>query len=77
MAHPWYRSALVPSLLAALGIAGADVSFDGPTRASALSDFEDWLKGEFGLDIGGLHAEVAYLIGRSYQGVSARLGLRF
>ena len=25
----------------------------------------------------GLHAEVSYLTGRSYQGVSARLGLRF
>jgi hypothetical protein len=28
--------------------AGVDVSFDGPTRDSALSDFDDWLKGEFG-----------------------------
>ena len=30
-----------------------------------------------GLPIGGLYAEVSYLTGRSYQGVSARLGLRF
>lgn len=27
--------------------AGVDVSFDGPTRDEALSNFEDWLKGEF------------------------------
>jgi len=40
--------ALVNTLRFTVPAAGVDVSFDGPTRDEALSDFEDWLEGEFG-----------------------------
>jgi hypothetical protein len=39
--------ALVDTLRFTVPAAGVDVSFDGPTRDAAISDFEDWLKGEF------------------------------
>jgi hypothetical protein len=39
--------ALVNTLRFTVPAAGVDVSFDGPTRDEALSNFEDWLKGEF------------------------------